>query len=178
MLTNSKLILEIINDIIFGHRRALWWLYPGEGELLIRPVRPSQPFREWNIFQEKFIPLKPAPYYVSYVNSLNKLYVSGRKQPNIWGFNPDNLGVEWESLDSGVARQMAVNWFSPRVKEENINVAFMPRAQRIEHERAFYNVMNRCCGHQKIFYGKQCYEAFQDTLVEVNRRWNCQPILL
>jgi len=59
---------------------------------------------------EKSVPLKPAPYHVIYVNSLNKVYVSSRKQPKIWVINPDNLGVEGElSLGSkGVAHQMVV----------------------------------------------------------------------
>jgi len=59
---------------------------------------------------EKSIPLAPAPYHVTYVKSLNKLYVSSRKQPKIWVINPDDLAVEGEiSLGGkGVAHQMVV----------------------------------------------------------------------
>jgi len=43
----------------------------------------------------------------------------------------------------------------------------MPRPQRIEYENAFYHVMNRGKARQKIFHDDVYYEAFLETLAEV-----------
>lgn len=60
--------------------------------------------------QDSSITLSPAPYHVTYVKAVDKLYVASRKQPKIWVINPHNMKVEGEiSLGSkGVAHQMVV----------------------------------------------------------------------
>lgn len=49
----------------------------------------------------------------------------------------------------------------------------MPRPQRIEYENAFYHVMNRGRGRQRIFREKRYYQAFLDTLAEAHERFHC-----
>ena len=59
--------------------------------------------------QNNSVNLAPSPYHVTYVEDLNKLYVSSRKQPKIWIINPKTLSVEGEiNLQRGVAHQMVV----------------------------------------------------------------------
>lgn len=48
----------------------------------------------------------------------------------------------------------------------------MPRPTRIQYENAFYHVMNRGRGRQKIFHGKVYYQAFLKTLGESHERFD------
>lgn len=41
--------------------------------------------------EHKTAELKPAPYHLTYINGLNKIYVSSRKEPMIWVLDPDTL---------------------------------------------------------------------------------------
>ena len=50
----------------------------------------------------------------------------------------------------------------------------MPRPARIQYEDAFYHVMNRGSGKQKIFHGVKYYEAFLETLEESHNRFDAQ----
>lgn len=47
----------------------------------------------------------------------------------------------------------------------------MPRPLRFEYEGAFYHVMNRGRGRQRIFYSETCYQAFVDSLKEAHQRF-------
>lgn len=48
----------------------------------------------------------------------------------------------------------------------------MPRPDRIQYENAFYHVMNRGRGRQKIFHGTEYYEDFLMTLAESHTRFD------
>lgn len=48
----------------------------------------------------------------------------------------------------------------------------MPRPDRIQYENAFYHVMNRGRGRQKIFHGAKYYESFLATLAESHVRFD------
>ena len=50
----------------------------------------------------------------------------------------------------------------------------MPRPIRIEYENAYYHVMNRGRGRQKIFHDSTYYEAFLDTLLEAHNRFGIE----
>ena len=50
----------------------------------------------------------------------------------------------------------------------------MPRPARIQYEEAFYHLMNRGRGRQKIFHGEKYYEAFLETLEESHRRFDAR----
>ena len=50
----------------------------------------------------------------------------------------------------------------------------MSRPLRIEYEGAWYHVMNRGSGRQKVFRSKQHYELFLQLLLEVNRRFQVE----
>ena len=50
----------------------------------------------------------------------------------------------------------------------------MSRPLRIEYEDAYYHVMNRGRGRQKIFHGEDYYNAFLDTLNEAHERFGLQ----
>ncbi|MBL4867728.1 MAG: transposase, partial [Pseudomonadales bacterium] len=50
----------------------------------------------------------------------------------------------------------------------------MPRPLRIEYENAYYHVMNRGRGRQKIFHGPDYYEAFLTTLAEAHQRFGVE----
>jgi len=53
--------------------------------------------------------LNPAPYHLSYIKDLNKLYVSSRKEAKIWVIDPVTLAVEDTiALAQGVAHQMVI----------------------------------------------------------------------
>ena len=52
----------------------------------------------------------------------------------------------------------------------------MPRPLRIEYENAYYHVMNRGRSRQKIFYGKDYYDAFLATLAEAHQRFGLQVL--
>lgn len=55
------------------------------------------------------IDLQPAPYHLEYVDKINKLYVSSRKEPKIWVLNPEALSLEKTiDLGEGVAHQMVI----------------------------------------------------------------------
>jgi len=55
------------------------------------------------------IELQPAPYHLEYVDSVQKLYVSSRKEPIIWVINPTTLEVvSGINLEKGIAHQMVV----------------------------------------------------------------------
>lgn len=57
----------------------------------------------------KSIDLLPAPYHLEYVDKLEKLYVSSRKEPKIWVLNPETLMlVKTIDLGEGVAHQMVI----------------------------------------------------------------------
>jgi YVTN family beta-propeller protein len=57
----------------------------------------------------KSIELHPAPYHLEYVDSVEKLYVSSRKEPIIWVINPTTLEVISRiNIGKGVAHQMVV----------------------------------------------------------------------
>lgn len=59
--------------------------------------------------EQRSIDLKPAPYHLDYVDAVNKLYVSSRKEPKVWAIDPQSLLVR-DSIDigNGVAHQMVV----------------------------------------------------------------------
>ena len=48
----------------------------------------------------------------------------------------------------------------------------MSRSTRIQYENAFYLVMNRGRGRQKIFHGKAYYQAFFKTFEESYERFD------
>jgi len=50
----------------------------------------------------------------------------------------------------------------------------MPRADRIEYEDAYYHVMNRGRGRQKIYHGTVYYNAFLEALAEAHRRFGLE----
>ncbi|HHJ18809.1 MAG TPA: hypothetical protein ENJ84_03100, partial [Gammaproteobacteria bacterium] len=50
----------------------------------------------------------------------------------------------------------------------------MPRTARLEYEGAFYHVMNRGRGRQRIFDTDDDYQAFLETVVEAHHRFNLQ----
>ncbi len=50
----------------------------------------------------------------------------------------------------------------------------MPRPLRIEYENAYYHVMNRGRGRQKIFHGQAYYDEFLHTLEEAHRRFGIE----
>ena len=50
----------------------------------------------------------------------------------------------------------------------------MPRPLRIEYENAYYHVMNRGRGRQKIFHDRSYYDAFLDTLEEAHGRFGVE----
>lgn len=50
----------------------------------------------------------------------------------------------------------------------------MPRPLRIEYENAYYHVMNRGRGRQRIFHGDDYYSAFLQTLEEAHQRYRIQ----
>lgn len=50
----------------------------------------------------------------------------------------------------------------------------MPRPLRIEYEDAYYHVMNRGRGRQRIFHGNDYYNAFLQTLEEAHQRYRIQ----
>lgn len=55
------------------------------------------------------VDLKPAPYHLSYISGMNKLYVSSRKLPKIWVVDATTLQVTGEiDLGKGVAHQMVI----------------------------------------------------------------------
>lgn len=59
--------------------------------------------------EKKRTELKPSPYHLSYINKLDKVYVSSRKEPKIWVLNPNTLVVENTiNLQQGVAHQMVI----------------------------------------------------------------------
>lgn len=53
--------------------------------------------------------LNPAPYHLSYIPGMNKLYVSSRKLPKIWVIDATTLQIMSEiNLGKGVAHQMVI----------------------------------------------------------------------
>lgn len=50
----------------------------------------------------------------------------------------------------------------------------MPKPLRIEYENAYYHVMNRGRGRQKIFHDERYFEAFITTLAEAHQRFGIQ----
>ena len=48
----------------------------------------------------------------------------------------------------------------------------MPRPTRIQYEHAFYHVMNRGRGRQRIFHGEAYYQAFLKALEEAHQRFD------
>ena len=50
----------------------------------------------------------------------------------------------------------------------------MPRPLRIEYENAYYHVMNRGRGRQRIFHDKNYFEAFLKTLEEAHQRFGIE----
>jgi len=52
----------------------------------------------------------------------------------------------------------------------------MPRPIRIEYEDAYYHVMNRGRGRQKIFHSEEYYNAFLKTLEEAHQRFGIQVL--
>lgn len=52
----------------------------------------------------------------------------------------------------------------------------MPRPLRIEYENAYYHVMNRGRGRQRIFHGNAYYNAFLKTLEEAHQRFRLQVL--
>ncbi len=53
--------------------------------------------------------LEPAPYHLDFVEQVNKLYVSSRKQPKIWVIDPVTMKVDHEiDIGKGVAHQMVI----------------------------------------------------------------------
>ena len=57
----------------------------------------------------KTVELKPAPYHLTYINDLRKVYVSSRKEPKIWVLDPETLAVKNTiDLGQGVAHQMVI----------------------------------------------------------------------
>jgi putative transposase len=50
----------------------------------------------------------------------------------------------------------------------------MSRPLRIEYEDAFYHVMNRGRGRQKVFHGAEYYEAFLQCLAEAHKRFGVE----
>jgi len=58
---------------------------------------------------QKTVELKPAPYHLTYINGLNKVYVSSRKEPKIWVLDPETLAIKNTiNLGQGVAHQMVI----------------------------------------------------------------------
>jgi len=50
----------------------------------------------------------------------------------------------------------------------------MPRPQRIEYPDAYYHVMNRGRGRQKIFHDEAYYQAFLETIKEASSRFGME----
>jgi len=79
------------------------WLFvssKGEGKLVRIDLQSGK---------QSAIELKPAPYHLTYVDSLKKLYVSSRKEPKIWVIDPASLSVTSEiAIGKGVAHQMVL----------------------------------------------------------------------
>ncbi len=50
----------------------------------------------------------------------------------------------------------------------------MSRPLRIEYENAYYHVMNRGRGRQRIFYGEEYYQAFLSCLEEAHERFGLE----
>jgi len=59
--------------------------------------------------KHKTVDLNPAPYHLTYINNLNKVYVSSRKESKIWVLDPVTLVVNHTiDLGKGVAHQMVI----------------------------------------------------------------------
>lgn len=59
--------------------------------------------------EKKTAELTPAPYHLAYINNLDKVYVSSRKEPKIWVIDPITLAVKHTiDLGKGVAHQMVI----------------------------------------------------------------------
>ena len=57
----------------------------------------------------KTVELKPAPYHLTYIKDLRKVYVSSRKEPKIWVLDPETLAIKNTiDLGQGVAHQMVI----------------------------------------------------------------------
>lgn len=55
------------------------------------------------------IDLKPAPYHLEYIDGMNKVYVSSRKQPKIWVIDAMTMAIKSEiDLGRGAAHQMVI----------------------------------------------------------------------
>ena len=54
----------------------------------------------------------------------------------------------------------------------------MTRPLRIEYEDAYYHVMNRGRGRQRIFHGEDYYQAFLKCLSEVYERFGVEAHLV
>lgn len=50
----------------------------------------------------------------------------------------------------------------------------MPRPLRLQYEDAYYHVMNRGRGYQRIFHQKEDYGAFLETLAEARQRFGLE----
>jgi putative transposase len=50
----------------------------------------------------------------------------------------------------------------------------MPRPLRLQYEDAFYHVMNRGRGSQRIFHQHEDYGAFLETLAEARQRFGLE----
>jgi len=59
--------------------------------------------------EAKSVKLSPSPYHLAYLNGLNKLYVSSRREAKIWVIDPVTLAVtNTIALGRGVAHQMVI----------------------------------------------------------------------
>lgn len=79
------------------------WLFAAskQGETLIRIALATG--------ESRTMALGPAPYHVTYVRGLDKLYVSSRKLSKIWVIDPAALKVTGAiELEKGVAHQMVI----------------------------------------------------------------------
>ena len=57
----------------------------------------------------KLTELSPAPYHLAYIDHLNKLYVSSRKEAKIWVLDPMTMKIKNEiDFENGVAHQMVI----------------------------------------------------------------------
>ena len=52
----------------------------------------------------------------------------------------------------------------------------MPRPLRIEYENAYYHVMNRGRGRQKLFHNEEYYDAFLLSVSEAHQRFGLQVL--
>ncbi|MDT8384145.1 MAG: beta-propeller fold lactonase family protein [Gammaproteobacteria bacterium] len=79
------------------------WLFvtsKGDGKLLRFDLQSGE---------QRAVDLQPAPYHLDYVDAVNKLYVSSRKEPKIWVIDPQALAVRGEiAIGKGVAHQMVI----------------------------------------------------------------------